>query len=238
MVSALGSVSILCFISYIGSIQLVNAASGAASLLQVSENLADNVLRMLPPKTLAIKAKSLEDSQGTDPKEEHPECPSPVTHTVNGHKFVRFVSNCTCDCAGGKLGWYKNGTPCFTLGLGYNKEMTSKNGKCYNGVCVLNNIPFGCKGENYSSLRIPKNDSRGNPPVGCAFLCSVLNKEYVFTSEFDYYPVGTACRHVKNPGTYTDKPFPEWANATYVTTTCKQVGNETLCREDGEVPVC
>lgn len=46
-----------------------------------------------------------------------------------------------------------------TLGLGYNQEMTSKHGKCHNGICVLDYIPLGCTGPKYDSLRTPKNVS-------------------------------------------------------------------------------
>lgn len=173
-------------------------------------------------------------------EEEHPECPEPTSHVVLNHTFAKYVSNCTCSCDEGKLGWFKNGTPCFALGLGYNQEMTSKHGECYNGICVLNDIPLGCVGAKYDHLRTPKNDTDGNPPVGCAFLCRGPNpRNETFHDEFGYYPEGSLCLHVVHPGTYEDGPVRGWVNATYNVTTCKKSGNETLCRDKVEaVPVC
>lgn len=171
-------------------------------------------------------------------KEEHPECPSPPSHTFLGFPFGGYVSNCTCKCPEELVGWYKNDTPCIALGLGYNNENTTKHGKCYNGECVLDNITLGCKGPRYERLREPKEDKTSE--VGCAFLCKALmpdNKTYVL--EFDYFEENTSCRHVTNAGSYEDAPIPGWFNATYVNGTCKKRGEEMLCiATDTNVPVC
>lgn len=239
MTTAIKSASVLCLIFYIGSVLLANTALGASPLIDVSENEAGIALGELSPGASDSPSPALEDSHGTIQKEEHPVCPPPINHTVKGHSFVQSVSNCTCDCIEGKLGWYANGTPCFTLALGYNQEMTPKNGKCYSGVCVIDYIPFGCKGDNYSNLRIPKNESDGYPTVGCAFLCSALNQtDNLFYPQYGHYPVGTPCRHVTKPGNYTDDPSNRWTGTEYETKTCRVVGNETLCRDVGDVPLC
>ncbi|XP_077525709.1 uncharacterized protein LOC144137644 [Haemaphysalis longicornis] len=234
IISALISASSLCLLLHIGTVDLVNMASGAAPETETSENGAgkDQVVAAPGTSNSALPAPK-------DANEEHPVCPSPTVHTVKNYKFAASVSNCTCECAEGKLGWYRNGTACFTLHLGYNNEMTAKNGKCYSGKCVVDYIPFGCNKDKHQNLSIPKNESDGGPPVGCAFLCSVQNKdEGPFHYEYGHYPLGTVCRHVKNPGNYTDGPPREWTGIEYVNATCRSIRNETLCREEGEVPEC
>lgn len=182
-----------------------------------------------------------EATASEEPKgNEHPECPGPTNHTVKEHVFMRSVSNCTCACADGKEGWYKNGTPCLTLALGYNKENTTKDGKCVQGRCVLIEIPFGCNGTRYDHLRNSTTDKDGNPMVGCAFRCKVPDeKNTTFREEFGFHDVGTACRHVKDPGEYSDTPVKEWVNAVYVNGSCTRKDNETLCIPiDASTPVC
>lgn len=233
--------SLLCLIFHIGSVLLANTALGGSPTIEVSEKSAERDPGVLSSEASDSPNRASEDAQGAIQKEKHPVCPPPINHTVKGHPFVQSVSNCTCDCTedGTQLGWYANGTPCFALGMGYNQEMTPKNGKCYSGVCVLDYIPFGCKGDNYSNLRIPKNESDGYPTVGCAFLCSVLNQaDNLFYYQYGYYPVGTPCRHVTKPGNYTDDPSNRWTGTEYETKTCREVGNATLCRDDGDVPLC
>lgn len=214
------------------TLSVVSLASIVCVLLNIGEPTADS---QGEAETVTSKHTAI-----THPAEDHPECPAPINHTVLGHNFVQSVPNCTCDCGEGKVGWYKNGTPCFALGLGYNKENTSKDGKCYNGLCVLNDIPFGCNGDRYDTLRIPKNDKYGNPPVGCAYTCQVLDeRNTTFLQEYGFYNAGIPCRHVMEPGPYSDGPPSGWFNSTYVNGSCTLSGNQTICLPEGsQIPVC
>lgn len=122
------------------------------------------------------------------------------------------VNYCNCSREIGGQWTAQNGTACLVTVEGYDGEPTSKAGKCQGGVCVYTAPPFGCG-------NMKRNPKVEEIPIGCAHICDFGNG----TRKYDYYSPNVPCLHIYN-------------STHNVTTTCKKIGEQVLCRED--TPQC
>uniref|UniRef100_A0A023FFG0 Putative secreted protein n=1 Tax=Amblyomma cajennense TaxID=34607 RepID=A0A023FFG0_AMBCJ len=140
-----------------------------------------------------------------------PLCPGPETNQNLIDKF----EGCPCREEGQGS---EQDIKCLTVQPGYDGELTAKYGKCKGKICVLPDIPLGCKGV----ISGPK-DEKLVPQIGCTYTCfnQTTNRK-----EFNYIEVGTPCQHALHNGSFELK-------------TCQKKGNVTLCQDEvGDVPSC
>uniref|UniRef100_L7MC15 Putative tick 18.3 kDa family protein n=1 Tax=Rhipicephalus pulchellus TaxID=72859 RepID=L7MC15_RHIPC len=140
-----------------------------------------------------------------------PNCDIPYTIFVNNTHVPSYVNNCSCVYSNGSEGHFKNDTPCYVLAVGYEDEYAHRPGKCQNGICIADSLPYGC-------ADTPPPKIEGGPvQLGCTYTCHNNKTGEV---EFGYLLEDTPCWH--------------YNNETTINTTCKKSGKKTVCRENVE----